>query len=276
MSGERAGRWTCCFLVLSLPFLFSQTGRPDQAIWKGGRGNYAIEWSVSALRATRSDTNQIAFDARSDAEAAWARIVERSKGASLKAEFTYRLLSVMGSFLTIEEGEYCDCGGAHPTELKKFRAIQLDRSMFNAPVAASLTELFPSQTIFKALVADSLVHRALGSDAVPGSLNELLEQLGDQTVKVGECEYSFSRDLMGSFALYSIQDDKVLVRLGLPSAVESCRGRLTQIGITLAVSEANHASFSIEKNSHERLLMADAEQIPRSKLTSFSFSQSHR
>lgn len=271
MSRRHPVPWICCFLMLLLS-LHSPSRGSDPSIWKGTSGNYAVEWSGSTLRATRTDTNQIAFDARSDAEAAWSKIVQRSKGGPLQAEFTYRLLSVAGPYLTVEEGEYCDCGGAHPSESTKFRAIELDRSKAGSVEAASLTELFPSQDILKALLSDALVHKALGSDAAPGSLNELLKQLGDDTVKVGECEYWFPPELMNSFAVYDVQEENVLVRLALPAAAETCRGRLTQIGMTLASSKATRPFFLAAKRQQRGLLMAEADRTTRSKVTSFSFS----
>ena len=271
MSRRGSASWICCFLLLFLP-LNSRSEGSNPSIWKGTSGGYGIDWSNSNLRAMRSDTRQIVFDARSDAEAAWSGIVQRSRGGPLQAEFTYRLLSVAGPYLMIEEGEYCDCGGAHPSESRKFRAIELDRSKPGSVEAASLTELFPSQDILKALVSDAVVHRALGSDVAPGSLNELLKQLGDQNVKVGECEYWFPPDLMGSFALYDVQEGNVLVRLALPAAAESCRGRLTQIGMTLASSDVTRPLLMAAKRQHEGLLMAEADRTMRSKVTSFSFS----
>jgi|HubBroStandDraft_1064217.scaffolds.fasta_scaffold00004_137 hypothetical protein len=275
MRRRPAGRLAVCLFGLLIPFC-SQASDSDAAIWKGTSGKYAIEWSASALRATRSDTNQIAFDARAEAQAEWSRIVQTSPGARLKAEFTYRLLSAAGPYLSIEEGEYCDCGGAHPTAVKKFRTIALDRSTADSPQAASLRELFPPQEIFKALVSDSAVHKALGSDAVPASLNELLDRLIDQTVRVGECEYRFPQSLMASFAFYEISEDRILVRLGLPSAVESCRGQLTQLGLTLAPSEAIRVLFLGANRQHEGLLMMDEERLMRSGVTSFSFTQAAR
>jgi len=271
MSRHGAALCTCCFLALLLP-LCAQDHSADTAIWTGTSGNYEIEWSAATLRATRIDTKEIAFDARADAQAAWARIMQRSSGAPLKAEFTYRLLSVEGPYLTFEEEEYCDCGGAHPTAVKRFRAIQLDQSKSDSLQPANLTELFSPEAIHKALVADSLVRKALGSEATPGSLQDLLEQLVDQRVKVRECEYSFPSSLMSSFAVYDVLDESVLVRLGLPAAAESCRGQLSQIGIALSLPEATRASLLTANKQHQGLLMAEADRTMRSKVTSFRFS----
>lgn len=264
----------CCtvWLIAFLLPLSAQTSPAGQVFWKGTSASYAIEWSRSSLRATRSDTKQTVFDARTDAQAAWAGIVQRAKGAPVKAEFTYRLLSAAGPYLSIEEEEYCDCGGVHPTAVKKFRAIQLDHSKADSPHPAALDELFSSETISKALAADTLVRKTLGSEAAPESLNSLIDQLADQNVKVGECEYSFTPNLMSNFALYAVKADTVLVRLGLPSATESCRGRLTQIGLTLPSSKATQALFSAKQNQGV-LLMEQAARLQRSGATSIEFSQ---
>jgi hypothetical protein len=259
MRPRHAARWVCCFLGLLFQ-LHSQTPGTDRPIWKGISGKYGIEWTTSALRVKRSDADGPAFDAGADAKAAWARIVQHSNGEPLEAEFTYRLLSVAGPYFTIEQVDYCDCGGAHPTTVKKFRTIQLDRSQSGSPAAASLTEFFPPAAIYKALVADPVVHKALGSETIPTSLKGLLDRLLEETVRVGECEYEFPENMMESFGFYDIRDDSILVRLGLPAAVESCRGQLTQLGLTLVSSEASRTMFLAVKQQHQGLLMADAER----------------
>jgi hypothetical protein len=271
MNRPGATRRTVWLLAFLLP-LSAQTSPNDQAFWKGTSPSYAIEWSRSSLRATRLNTKQTVFDARADAQAAWAGIVQRSKGAPVKAEFNYRLLSVAGPYLSIEEEEYCDCGGAHPTAVKKFRAIQLDHSKVDSPQPAALNDLFTPEAISKALGADALVKKTLGSEAAPESLNSLIDHLADQSVKVGECEYAIPPNLMNSFALYAVKADSVQVRLGLPSAIESCRGRLTQIGLTLPSSTATQTLFSAKENQGI-LLMEQAARLQGSGATSFEFSQ---
>jgi hypothetical protein len=88
----------------------------------------------------------------------------------MEAEFTYGLLSAVGSYLSLQEGVYCDCGGAHPTAVKRFRAIQLDSGAHGLPSPASLTSIFPQRAVFTALMADSIVAKALGADTKPESL----------------------------------------------------------------------------------------------------------
>jgi len=237
-------------------------------IWKGKSGNYAIECSAAKLKATQADNGRVAFDAAAEADAAWAGFVRNSNGAPMEAEFTYRLLSAVGPYLSVEEGVYCDCGGAHPTAAKRFRAVDLERGS-----QATLTALFPEHAVFGAFLADPIVAKTLAGGAKPESMTALLGTLQDETAKVKDCEYGFSEDLLSSFAFYDTRDGNVSVRVSLPSAEEVCRGEMIQLGLTLPVPEALRAWFSQAKAQREGLLMVDAARAGHPSAASFKFSQ---
>jgi hypothetical protein len=263
-------------LLCSVAFacqLQAQGAGPDKTIWKGKSGEYAIEWSPANLKVTRAANPQSVFDAAADAKTVWSGLVRNSNGAPMEAEFTYGLLSAVGSYLSLEEGVYCDCGGAHPTAVKRFRAIQLDSGAHGLPSPASLTSIFPQRAVFTALMADSIVTKALGADTKPESLAGLLQTLQDETAKVKDCEYEFPSDLLSSFAVYDSRDGSVSVRLGLPSAVQVCRGEMIQLGLALPAPEALRASFVEAKERRSGLLMVDSPWKGRSTVTSFKFSQ---
>lgn len=262
----------CCSAALACQ-LQAQGAGPGRTIWKGKSGKYAIEWSATNLKVTRAAGPRSVFDAAADAKTAWSGFVRNSNGAPMEAEFTYRLLSAVGPYLSLEEGVYCDCGGAHPTAVKRIRAIELDRSSLGPPSPASLTSIFPERAVFAALMADPAVAKALRDDPKPESLAGLLQTLQDETVKVKDCEYEFPGDLLSSFAFHDSQDGSVSVRLGLPSAVEVCRGEMIQLGLTLPTPQARRAWFLEAKERRSGLLMVDAPRNGRSAVTSFQFSQ---
>jgi hypothetical protein len=244
-----------------------QAARPVS--WKGKSGNYAIECSKVGLKVTRADTGKPVFDAGADAKAAWTVMVRNAKGAPMEAQFTYRVLSAIGPYLSLEEVDYCDCGGAHPTAVKRFRAIDLGHAAHSSP--ASLPAIFSERTVFTALLADPAVAKALPPPK-PESLKQLLATLRDLTLKVKDCEYGFNDDLLSSFAFYDASDGHVSVRLGLPSAEEVCRGQMTQLGLSLSVPEALGAAILEAKQQRGGLLMLNST----APTATFRFSQKQR
>jgi hypothetical protein len=46
-------------------------------------------------------------------------------GQSLEFAKSDAVLSAVGPYLSVEEGTFCDCGGAHPMEVERFRAINI-------------------------------------------------------------------------------------------------------------------------------------------------------
>ena len=259
----------CCSAAIAWQFHAQSTtaGRP---IWSGRSGSYAIEWSTANLKAKRLDNGRVVFDAAAEAKAAWAGFVRHSNGAPMKAQFTYRLLSAVGPYLSLEEATYCDCGGAHPTAVKRFRTVELERASRETP--HTLTELFPERAVFTALTADPVVAKALGG-AGPDTMAGLLDKLQDVNARVKDCEYGFPDDLLSSFAFYDAEGGNASVRLGLPSAVEVCRGSLIQLGLSLPVPEARRAWFRNAKERKDGLFMVDAVGLGRNVATSFDYSQ---
>jgi hypothetical protein len=262
----------CCCAAIACQ-LQAQGAGPGRTIWKGKSGEYAIEWSTTNLKATRAANPQLVFDAAADAKTQWSSFVRNSKGASMEAEFTYALLSAVGSYLSLEEGVYCDCGGAHPTAVKRFRAIDLDHGAHGPPSPASLTSIFPERAVFTALMVDPIVAKALGAESKPESLAALLQTLRDETAKVKDCEFEFPGDLLSSFAVYDSKEGSVSVRLGLPAAVQACRGEMIQLGLALPAPQALRASFVDAKERRSGLLMVDSPRNGRSAVTSLKFSQ---
>jgi hypothetical protein len=262
----------CCSAAFAWQ-LQAQAPAPDRTIWKGKSGNYAIEWSTTNLKVTRAANPPSIFDAASQAKTAWSGFVQSSNGAPMEAEFTYRLLSAVGPYLSLEEGIYCECGGAHPTSVTRFRAIDLERSSPGSPSPASLTSIFPESSVLAALVGEPTVARVLGADPKPKSLAGLLGTLQDKTVRVKDCEYEFPDDLLSSFAVNDAKDGNVSVRLGLPSAAEVCRGETIQLGLTLPTPQALRAWLLDAKERRSGLLMVDSPRDARSAVTSFHFSQ---
>jgi hypothetical protein len=252
----------------------AQTPASGQIFWKGSSGPYNIEWSTANLRATRSDTGAVVFDAGTEAKQAWKNLAKDDSDASFQFEQSYRLLSLVGPYLSFQEFVSCDCGGAHPSESSRFRTVDLSRG--GADV--ELNEVFADSQVLRALLDDRIVKGALGktssasAKAEPKSVKQLLDELDGKTFKLKECSYGFYKDtLLSSFAFYDFKGTDASVRISLPHAVETCRGQMTQLGLALSASESLRPALAGAKLNHGGLLMIDAPHDGDTQVTSFSF-----
>lgn len=259
-----------CAWASALPVWAQASG--GGSIWKGKSGPYNIEWSVANLRVTRAQGGQTVLDATSRAKAEWAKLSRNARGAAIEAQYTYRLLSSVGPYLAIEEGEYCDCGGAHPTESKLFYAIDLDKSSVTSWAPLKLTSIFPAEGVFQALSHDAVVRKAL-SGAPVKTLSELMNELGDASVKVKDCDFIFPPDLLQNFAIFDVKGDSTLVRLSLPPEAQACRGQIAELGLTLGAPLRNKEWFAAAAQRRDGFLMTEANRLPKPALTTLSFGK---
>jgi hypothetical protein len=174
----------------------------------------------------------------------------------------------------VEEQADCDCGGAHPSSSKRFRAYDLRKSTHEHPAFASLTDIFPEEAVFAALRGDKLVASALkdAEGPAPASLTELLQVIQVKTVPVGECSYYFGADLLTDFAFYSVDNNEVSIRISLSHAAEVCRGQMTQIGIRLPIPAAIKAEIDAASSGKSGFLMKQSKQVSSGAATGFTFS----
>ncbi|HXP85872.1 MAG TPA: hypothetical protein VN841_14205 [Bryobacteraceae bacterium] len=260
--------------ILACVLVAGSTAAAQQTFWSGASGGFFIEWTSSDLRVSRglaAGATVLSLEAAARTE--WKKIAIDSPGQPMQSQTTYRLLSVAGPLLSVEETFYCDCGGAHPSEVKRFRAIDLRQSKPDQAAPLALTSVFPAGDIFAALAADKVVAAALKDDArKPRSLDELIKALKFQPVPVGDCSFFFGDDLLSSFALYDVQRERAAVRISLSHQAEVCRGQMTQLGILLPIPEAINAGLEAAKGRRAGFLMADDAKVASGARTVFSFS----
>ena len=251
--------------------LGAQNSRPARTLWKGHSGEFTIDWSTGNLQVFRAGDAHPVLDLREAAAADWKQISKDSDYRSLTSSYAYRLLSVVGPVLSIEEEDYCDCGGAHPIAGKMFRAIDLNRSSAAKPVAAKLTDLFSAPAISAALREDRVVKSVLPPGAPPQSLDALLNAVNSKSAAVGECSYFFPDDLLQHFAIYDLKADRAAVRVSLSHAVEICRGSMIQLGLWLPVPDRLWPPLKAAKSGSDGLLMVN-HKSGEDDVTRFEFS----
>jgi len=243
-------------------------------IYSGSSGGFSLQWTPADIRVSRAATAGPPISFRRFAEAEWRNLSRDSQGQSLSEAVTYRVLSFAGPYLSVEMGEYCDCGGAHPTSHLGFQAIDLRETRGDSPKPLRLTDLFPENAILAALSADKIVAAALKQTnaRAPDSLAKLVEAVKYQPVEIGECEYNFSANFLNEFALYDFKADRAAVRISLSHAVEVCRGQMVQVGIELPAPPELKSLLEAAKARSSGFLMVDAVKVAGKKQTAFEFS----
>lgn len=254
----------------------TQTGSStaDAIIWSGESAGFRLHWSTSDLIVTKAVAQSPEFLAtRQIAVAAWKQYMVDKAPVPYQFERTDTLLSVVGPLISLRTSEYCDCGGAHPTMITTFQAIDLQQSANGSVKVAALSDLFPEADILNALMSDGMVQKALGSQTgrAPPSLAKLLNALADKSVDVRDCSYAFSKELLSQFAIHHLEANQVAIRLALPHSVETCRGKFIQLGILLPIPASLRQHLRAAQARQQGFLMQDVRRIAGSRQTTVTF-----
>ncbi|MEM7583870.1 MAG: hypothetical protein AAF560_10855 [Acidobacteriota bacterium] len=165
-----------------------------------------------------------------------------------ESSFAGKVLSIVGPYISYQmfSDGYTE-GAAHP-----WSHVTFETKHMGTGEVVELTEIFSEAAILEALLADSVIRRALEGQP-PESLGELFDRVD------GGCEFNLSQRSLTSFAFHHIQEDKIAVRLGLSHGCEVQRGSFTQLGLALDIpSELREASRSAASRG---LLMDELMQL---------------
>lgn len=274
----------CALLALSG---MAQKSAPEQVIWTGASGEYTVRWTTADIVAhPTANAADLRLSVKQLARAEFASIIKDNTEETCEYERTYRVASVVGSIVTLEEAYYLGCGGPHPDGQTRYLAIDVAKPQ-NAKSrnlsdeeglpgnTATLTDFFPEGEILKALLADSLIQKALDGKH-PKTLAALLKICAEEFPAVSENEklcFAVERDLLTRFAFHHIENGKVAVRIGL-SGTPVCRDNLTQIGILLPIPESLKQPLALADAGTEGFLMT--RKIGVNRNTKFSFAKKQK
>jgi len=223
-------------LALAL-FAYARPAHAQQVIWRGRSGGYDVVWMNSDITARRASDGAFVFSARRITDAEW-REMQGDHDADVPVreyERKYRLLSVAGSIISLEEATYCDCGGAHPISWTRFVSYDLVRGTAARPHPVAATDLVPEADLVRALTADPLIRQAMAGAHARGftSLRALTAALKSQPVQPAgqECTYAVGEEFATAFALHHLENGRVALRFSLSHDVEVCRGMMIQVGV---------------------------------------------
>jgi hypothetical protein len=222
-------------------------GAAPVTIWSGSCSGFKLTWTDTTMQIQAGSKPAFSlFRSFPVSETDMSCVQEQSLG----------LLSWVGPYLSFRQEDNWNCKGtAHPGAFSQFQTLD---TRTKKPVA--LTALFPDNQILKALLADSVVRKALASQASKKTFASSQELLNTLVENNSECEYAFDEDMLEHFAFHHIQGQQVAVRIGLSHGCEAARGFLTQLGILLPIPPGLKQALNEAQKQRAGILMAEAEK----------------
>lgn len=260
--------------IALLPLLFAAAPARAQ-IWRGQSGGFDVAWTTRDVTARRAGGGPTVFSLRQRLADEWRQMQTQvdEDTSTIPSELggRYRVLSVVGKVMSVEELWMCDCRGAHPISSMGFAAYDLSRSTPLKPRRVPITELVPEAAVVQALLGDRLIRMALDSAHVrtrPRTMAALLHAIGSVAIPVPQkgqteeyaCTYGVG-DLASSWAIHHVENGRMAIRFSLSHFVEICRGTMVQIGITVPVPPALAATLAAADSRRAGFLMKDVRAI---------------
>lgn len=268
-----------------------------ETIWSGRSGGRDMRWTTADffVEAGGERTGVLTpLVERGFADFAAVAVDDRPgrRGAALDCSYnrTFRVLSIVGTIVSFEDGYEDDCGGAHPSASTRFTAIDVSKPgavlyargketpMMDADPSAGkiakLTDYFAERDVLRALLADAVVKRALRESgaAEPKTLADLPRVFAENGYGLGDSGFELRPDFLTRFAFHHTEGDRVAVRLNLPPHFSANRTQHEQFGLLLPVPATLKEALAVAASRQSGFLMKDAEQVADDRIASFSFS----
>jgi len=275
-----------------------QVSEPEINIWEGKSGGLHLRWTTAGLHVkNQTDTKEILRPLVEKGFADFASVYTSDKrGRRWRIEdCTYerniKLLSVLGTLVSFEDGYFDYCGGAHPSEDTRFTTVDLagvgdisyvrqrDTPMMNVDLGnpgriVKLTDYFSHQEILHAILADPVMKTAISDlrlPKAPRKLDDLPTLFASSSYELGNSGFELRPDFLTRFAFHHVEGNKVAVRLGLPPHYGANRTQHMQIGLLLPIPESLRQPVALAAPRREGFLMRDEAEIAKGKATKFRF-----
>lgn len=263
-------------LALAAALLLSVA--PDagaQVIWRGRSAGFDVTWSADDVSARRVSDGRLVFSLKRQFEKEWARPREPDENEVREVSQAFRVLSLVGSVISLEDVWYCDCGGAHPISYSRFVAYDLARSTADSLHPARITDLVPEAPLLRALTADRVIRAVMDSAEVREvrSLAALLDTAQWQGVDVempgdeNACAFNMSDSFPAQFAFHHVENGRLAIRFSLSHDVEICRGRMVQVGVLVPVPPRLRPALTAADGRAAGYLMKDVRRIAGDRWT---------
>ena len=250
----------------------------SQTIWEGESGGFNIHWTQKDITATKGD--KVVFSAdealvRKDFEKEHFNYTNTNEWAGfIRYDRIFTPLSIVGTIASMKD-TFQEGGGGLVHGFSEFTTVNLA----NPDQVVSLTDFFGESVILKALLADSLIQKALADiDTPPSTLDglyQVLKKAPSIVVRIAheeDCGFSLAEDFLTQFAFHHIDKDRVAVRIALSPAWEACRYEVAQLGIYLPIPNKLKLALKKAQKGQAGFLMNNLKKMPKDQQTSISFA----
>lgn len=259
--------WLIAVAVVAIP-------ASAQQIWTGHSAGTTIVWTAKNIRAYRTTSKYPVFNLYSYLLASFKNETADPRDIYVNAEDAVSIESLVGHILSIRDENYLEIG--REERQTRLLAFDLQRSVPTKPASLKLTDIFPPNAIFAALMSEKRLHAALPKGSAPTDLSSLLKILGDQPIKDGTCQYAVTTDFLQSFAIYDYANGFATVRLGLSNFLQVCLGDMLEMDIQLEVPSSQRAGFEAAQRKKEGFLMKDRGIVATEDAkTEIAFTEHH-
>jgi hypothetical protein len=258
----------------------------ERVIWQGKSAGALIRWTNKDLYVEQNGKSSRLWGPL--AEKGYQQFVtaqrddEEVRSAQPNCDYVrcFKVLSVVGSLLSFQDGYYGYCGGAHPEANTRFTTIDVvkqgdidyttrkDEEFFDIDFAKQgrvvrLTDYFGEQDILKALLADPVMKKAiaeLGTHPLPRTLADLptLFEREFYGLGYGNAGFELRPDFLTRFAFHHVEGDKVAVRIGLPPHFGFNKTQHRELGIVLPIPESLRGALALADGRRQGFLMKDS------------------
>lgn len=141
-----------------------------------------------------------------------------------------------------------------------------------------LTDYFPEEAIYQALLADPRVRRDLARrepplSPPPRTLGEIYALFKKLPLDDGESSYELPEDFLTRFAFHHLEGDKVAVRLALPCLGQVNAGLNLELDLILPVPESLKESLALAQAGKAGFLMQDQKRLSEGRDTIMRFTE---
>ncbi|MFP2905497.1 hypothetical protein ACLESD_10635 [Pyxidicoccus sp. 3LFB2] len=233
---------------------------PSQPLtWKVSGSDVTFEMSAKDLRALRGGKEVFGLQSRKADFLANFEVEEGADTLGWEGSESFKVLSVVGPWVSYEKSSGGFTGGAHPYA----STVYVTEDVTKPKGAFSLLDVFPEKDVVAALKADRFIRKHIHDEAAFKSA-QTVEALM-QSLEPGEDCVGF--DLGGldsvkhSVAFHHVEGTKVAVRIAFGYAAEACRGQHFVVGVLLPLPAPLRPAFERAARREAGFLLKDAKAV---------------
>jgi hypothetical protein len=189
----------------------SEVRAAAKTFYKTTSGGFETSWTEADLSVKNTTTNKIVFSAK-----ALAQKERPKKSTRTTVDRSFKLLSQVGPYLSYQDESTFDWPGmVHPGvgDVRFYHAVDLSKAESKTGPKLSLTDLYSEDAVFKALMANASIKKALKENhATPKNLPALMKSIQDTSIETmnsdgNSAKLLFNRDMLSQFCINNEKGD---------------------------------------------------------------------